>query len=154
MAPNPAKPLVQAHLTLTESAILGLLQAAVSGAESLGFAATVAVTDTSGLLLGFLRMPGSFLVSSEMSKRKARCAAGLGIDAAETEEVLSHEDPRVRCGLLSSHNFTLIRGGLPLYWGDVLIGGIGVSGGSESQDLACAKAAVAAVEGFAFGREC
>lgn len=34
-------------------------------------------------------MPGAFLVSSELSQRKARCVAGLGIDPQAAEMVLS-----------------------------------------------------------------
>lgn len=139
---------VQPHLKLTETAVIDLLNAAIAQADQLGFQAAVSVYDSSGLLLGFLRMPGAFLVSSELSQRKALCAAGLGIDAETVEMVLSEEAARVREGLLRSADFTLIRGGLPLYWEGSLVGGIGVSGGTESQDLDCVTGAIESVKGF------
>lgn len=139
---------VQPHLKLTEAAVISLLDAAIAKADQLGFHAAVSVADPSGLLLGFLRMPGAFLVSSELSQRKARCAAGMGIEPQTAEMVLSREDHRVRDGLLRSDDFTLIRGGLPLYWEGVLVGGIGVSGGSESQDSDCVTSAIESINGF------
>ena len=144
---------VQSHLKLTETAVMSLLKSAITQAERIGFNAAVSVTDTSGLLLGFIRMPGAFLVSSELSQRKARCAAGLGICPELTEEVLANEDSRVRDGLLRSEDFTLIRGGLPLYWGRILVGGIGVSGGTESQDSECASRAIANLQGSRFSSQ-
>lgn len=142
--------LVQHDLSLTEGAVFGLLEAATVQAEKLGFRAAVSVVDNSGLLLGFLRMPGAFLVSSELCQRKARCAAGLGLAPETIEDILHGEADRVRDGLLRCEDFTLIRGGLPLYWKGSLVGGIGVSGGSEAQDTACVNAAIKSLNGFHF----
>ncbi len=132
---------------ITHDAALRVLAAAVGQAQSIGIRVNVAVVDTAGRLAGFVRMPGAFLVSIDMACRKARSAAGLGIEPELAEQILAHEDRRVREGLMQHPDFSLIRGGLPLRIDGELIGAIGVSGGSESQDAACAQAGVAAITG-------
>lgn len=126
------------------AAAMRVMQAAVARAEALGIRVCVAVLDSAGTLAGFVRMPGAFLVSGEVALRKARSAAAIGVPAEIAEELLAYEAPRVREGLLHT-GFTLIRGGVPLHEGEVLIGAVGVSGGSEAQDVECAQAAAAAL---------
>ena len=70
MSDTNSKALVQPAFALTETAALGLLQAAVDKAGALGIKATIAVVDPSGRLLAFLKMAGSFLVSSELAQKK------------------------------------------------------------------------------------
>ena len=139
-------PFVQ-QAVITHKASLRALAAAVRHAEGLDIRVNVAVTDSAGHLAGFIRMPGAFLLSIDMACKKARSAASLGIEPALAEQVLSHEAPRVREGLLGPPDFTLIRGGLPIRIDGVLIAAIGVSGGSEEQDAACALAGLNAVTG-------
>ena len=62
------------------------------------------------------------------------------------EKVLSDEEPRVKAGLMGHPDFTEIRGGLPLYENGMLIGAIGVSGGTEAQDIECATAGLNKLE--------
>ncbi len=119
---------------------------AVAEAEVQGIRICAAVTDVAGRLVAFLRMPGAFLLSSDLAVKKAVSAAGLGLEPAVVEEVLAVEHPRVRQGLLQHPGFTEIRGGAPIRLGGELIGGVGISGGSEAQDEACAAAALAAIQ--------
>lgn len=142
MGTSPENLIVEADYSLTEHAAMSLLRAAMDKASDLGFKASIAVVDRAGSLMGFIRMSGSFLVSADLSQCKARCAAGMGVETAKLEEILIHEETRVREGLLANDGFTLIGGGIPLTWKDYLIGGIGVSGGSEAQDIECAQAAI------------
>lgn len=132
---------------ITHGGAMRAIAAAVAHAESLGIRVNVAVADSGGHLAGFVRMPGSFLISIEMACKKARSAAGLGIEPELVEQVVAHEAPRVREGLVPHPDFTLIRGGLPIRIAGQLIGAIGVSGGSEAQDVACAQAGVDAITG-------
>ncbi|HLV77331.1 MAG TPA: heme-binding protein [Marinobacter sp.] len=141
MSDTDNKALVQPTLALTHAAALSLLQSAVSKAEALGINATIAVVDTSGVLLAFVKMTGSFLVSAEMARKKAWTAAGMGVDTVELEAQLGTAPARVLDGLTQADGFTVVGGGIPLYADGVLVGGIGVSGGSEAQDIECALAA-------------
>lgn len=141
MVDGNQKPLVQLGYMLTETAALRLLEVAVGKAEELGIKATVAVVDPSGRLIAFLKMAGSFLVSSGLARKKAITAAGMGMDTVKLEALLGAEPSRVLEGLTKSEDFTVIGGGIPLVRDSHVIGGIGVSGGSEEQDIKCAKEA-------------
>lgn len=133
----------QPNITL-DAALRGL-QAAIRCAESLGIRICAAVVDGSGQPVGFLRMPGAFLVASELCQKKARTAVGFGLEPEILEEALTQEATRVREGLLLLADFTLIRGGRPIRADGNLIGAIGVSGGSEEEDALCAEAGLAAI---------
>lgn len=130
---------VQPSFSLTEHASLSLLQAAIDKASELGIKATVSVVDTSGRQLALIKMTGSFLVSSELAQKKAITAAGMGLNTVDLENVLASAPARVLDGLNQAGDFTVIGGGVPLYWDGVLVGGIGVSGGSEDGDIECAR---------------
>jgi len=145
-----SKPLSAARPVIHHAAALRAASEAVAKAEALGINVCVAVVDSSARLVAYLRMPHAFLISDEVSVAKAKSvvsAAGLPADALEA--ALAHEGAWVREGLLKVPGFTLIRGALPLR--DTtnpkqpLIGAVGVSGGSEAQDILCAEAAVAAL---------
>ena len=133
--------LAQPSFSLTEQASLSLLQAAINKAGELGIKATVSIVDTSGRQLAFIKMAGSFLVSSELAQKKATTAAGMGVNTVDLENMLASAPARVLDGLTKAGEFTVIGGGVPLYWEGVLVGGIGVSGGSEDEDIECALSA-------------
>ena len=128
------------------AAALRVAKAALTKAEALGVQVCVAVVDTSGRQVAFARMPGAFLISGEIAWNKAHSTAAIGLPAELVEQALAQEAPRVREGIVMS-GFSLIRGGVPLHDGDALIGAVGVSGGSESQDVECAQAGANALNG-------
>lgn len=121
------------------------VNAALAHAEALGIHICVAVIDSGGTLAGFARMPKAFLLSGDVAMRKAQSTAAVGMPSETVEQAIEPEAPRVREGLLHG-GFTFIRGGLPLFDGDAIVGAIGVSGGSEAQDVECAQAGVAALK--------
>jgi uncharacterized protein GlcG (DUF336 family) len=119
------------------------LQGAVAHAASLGIVVNVAVTDASGVLAGFLRMPGAFLHSVEIAIDKAYTAASFGFPTSAWPGIFAQEEA-LRMGLGVRPRLVSIGGGLPIVEDGVRIGGIGVSGGSAEQDEACARAGLAA----------
>lgn len=118
--------------------------AAIEKAESLGIRVDAAVVDRSGNTLAFLRMPGAFLHSAELAVDKAYTAAGFGFPTAQWMQVFG-EAEHLKIGLSVRPRLVVLGGGLPLFDGDDCIAGIGVSGGSEEQDEACAQAALDAL---------
>src|SRR5688572_23160361 len=132
---------------VSHEATAAILEAAVRKATEIGIRVNVAVVDSGGNLAGFLRMPGSFLVSIDVALRKAKACASFGIPPEVLEQVLDSHPPRVREGILSHPSATVIRGGLPIRVDGELLGGVGVSGGSEEQDVECAAAGLAAIGG-------
>ncbi|MBS0317078.1 MAG: heme-binding protein [Proteobacteria bacterium] len=120
------------------------LQAAVAHAATLGIRINVALTDAAGVLAGFLRMPGAFLHSVDIAIDKAYTAASFGFPTAQWMSILA-QDEGLRIGLAERPRLVVFGGGLPIREDGVLIGGIGVSGGSAEQDELCARAGLAAL---------
>ncbi|HDR9484555.1 TPA: heme-binding protein [Burkholderia aenigmatica] len=125
-------------------------QAAAEAAERLGVRVNVAVVDAAGLLAAFVRMPGAPLHSIDIAIDKAYTAASFGLPTGAWHDALAEHSAAVRQGLVLRPRFVAFGGGLPIVDDGVLIGGIGVSGGSEAQDERCARAGLDAA-GFGGG---
>jgi uncharacterized protein GlcG (DUF336 family) len=91
----------------------------------------VAVADSGGNLVSFQRMDGAMLASIQIALHKARAAATFrrptkifedGINLMHLNYLLAFD------GVIAS------RGGIPLIEKGALIGAIGCSGGTDSQD--------------------
>ena len=141
----PPTPVTVPSTTLSWAAGATAVQAACAEAERLGVRINVAVVDVSGTLVAFLRMPGSFLPSIEIAVDKAYTAAGFGLPTGAWHEILQGHAPAVRDGLPRRPRVVMFGGGLPARQDGVLVGGIGVSGASDTQDEACARAALVAL---------
>ncbi|KVF69571.1 cobalamin adenosyltransferase [Burkholderia sp. FL-7-2-10-S1-D7] len=115
-------------------------QAAAEAAERLGVRVNVAVVDAAGLLAAFVRMPGAPLHSIDIAIDKAYTAASFGLPTGAWHAALASHSDAVRQGLVLRPRFVAFGGGLPIVEDGALIGGIGVSGGSEAQDEQCANA--------------
>lgn len=131
--------------TIDWHAALAVVGAAVQAAEAMGARVNVAVVDASGVLASFLRMPGAPLHSVEIAIDKAYTAASFGLATSQWSEALQQHSSAVREGLVLRPRFVAFGGGLPVMENGQRIGGIGVSGGSEQQDEACARAGLAAL---------
>lgn len=118
--------------------------AAVAHARDLGVKINVAVVDAGGNLTAFLRMPGAFLHSIDIAIDKAYTAAGFGFPTGEWMKAVGH-DEGMKLGFAARPRLVVFGGGLPIRVDGQLIGGIGVSGASEQQDVACASAGLAAI---------
>ena len=119
--------------------------AAARWAESAGIKVNIAVADAGGNLAAFLRMPGAFLPSIDIAIDKAYTSAGFGLPTGAWTEILASHSPAVRSGIPMRPRVVCFGGGLPMVHDGKLIGGIGVSGGSEQQDEDCARAGLAAI---------
>jgi uncharacterized protein GlcG (DUF336 family) len=129
---------------VTAAAAAAATQAAVAHAATLGIRINVAVTDASGVLAAFLRMPGAFLHSVDIAIDKAYTAASFGFPTSQWMELLA-KDEALRIGLTQRPRLVVFGGGVPIREAGLLIGGIGVSGGSAEQDESCALAALKAL---------
>jgi uncharacterized protein GlcG (DUF336 family) len=129
---------------ITASAASLACQAAIAHAEALGIRINVAVTDASGVLAAFLRMPHAFLHSIDIAIDKAYTAASFGFPTSKWGGVIG-DDELLRIGLNQRQRLVLFGGGLLIVEHGTRIGGIGVSGGSAEQDEACAHAGLKAL---------
>jgi uncharacterized protein GlcG (DUF336 family) len=119
-----------------------LIQAAVAEANKRGWAMNVAVVDPNGDLIAFARMDGAQLASVSISQHKARVAARY------RRPTRALEDGVQKMGLTyltTLDDAIASRGGIPLVEGGKIIGAIGCSGGTGSQDEATCTAAASTV---------
>lgn len=131
--------------TLAAPAAHAAAGAAVAEAERMGVRVNVALVDSEGVLAAFLRMPGAPLHSVDIAVDKAYTAASFGLPTSSWSEVLQSHSAAVRQGLVLRPRFVAFGGGLPVIEDGQVIGGIGVSGASEMQDEAIARAGLAAL---------
>ena len=117
------------------------IQAAVAEANKRGWPLNIAVVDSGGSLVTFARMDGAQLASIAIAQHKARAAAKFRRPTKLWEEAMQKGLTYITTldGIIAS------RGGIPLVENGKLIGAIGCSGGTGSQDEALCQAAVAAV---------
>ena len=127
-----------------EAAAAAVAASARWAAEN-GAKVNIAIVDSGGNLAAFLRMPGAFLHSIEIAIDKAYTAAGFGVPTGVWTEALATHSPAVRAGIPMRPRMVCFGGGLPLKHEGRVIGGIGVSGGSELEDETCAKAGLSAI---------
>jgi glc operon protein GlcG len=119
-----------------------LVQAATAEANKRGWPEDFAVVDWGGNLVAFARMDGAQLASIAIAEHKARTAARY------RRPTVAFENGVQKFGLnylLTLDDVIASRGGIPLVDGGKIIGAIGCSGGTGSQDEALCQAAVAAV---------
>ena len=116
-----------------------LIQAAVAEATKRGWALNVAVVDSGANLVAFLRMDGAQLASIPISEHKARTAVKFRRPTRAFEDAVQKSDYKY---MLSLDDVIASRGGIPLVEDGKIIGAIGCSGGTGSQDeLICTSAA-------------
>lgn len=140
MNPSLAVP----SLVISTQAASAACEAAIARARALDIRINVAVTDVSGTLTAFLRMPHAFLHSIDIAIDKAYTAASFGFPTADWPQALAG-DEGLRIGMPQRPRLVTFGGGLPIRVGQQLIGGIGVSGGSAEQDTICAQAGIDAL---------
>jgi len=104
-----------------------------------GWPEDTAVSDSGANLVAFLRMDGAPLGSIAIAEHKARASAKFRRPTKAFEDAIQRSDYKY---LLVSDDVITSRGGIPLIEGGRLIGAIGCSGGTGSQDeVVCTAAA-------------
>jgi uncharacterized protein GlcG (DUF336 family) len=127
--------------TITQAAAKALAEAAIAAAQSRGMAIGVCVVDAEGAPVVLLRMDGVGAPIAAFCSEKAYTAAVTG---AATRDFHAHmaSSPSLQMGMTGRPGFLVWGGGLPIRDGSDTIGGIGISGGSEDQDIEIATAAL------------
>ena len=133
--------------TISLGAAATLIEAAQAKAEEIGGRFAIAVVDEGGLLKAFHRMDGvNSAATVDFVQMKAYAAASFRTPTHQLAEGVMDNPPRA-ASLANIPRFTLAAGGYPVLDGEVVIGGIGIGGGSPDQDMEVAEAALAALMG-------
>lgn len=118
------------------------IQAAAAEAARHGWALNIAVMDSGANLVAFARMDGAQLASIAIAEHKARVAVTYRRPTRVLEEgVLKHG----MTTLMTLDDVIASRGGIPLIENGHLIGAIGCSGGTGTQDEAACTVGAATV---------
>jgi uncharacterized protein GlcG (DUF336 family) len=118
------------------------IDAAVAEAAKRGWAMNVAVVDSGANLVAFARMDGAQLASVAVAEHKARASASFRRPTKVFEDGVQRADNK---SLLSVDGIIASRGGIPLIEEGKLIGAIGCSGGTGSQDEVVCTAGAATI---------
>jgi glc operon protein GlcG len=119
-----------------------VIRAAVAEAKKRNWKMNAAVVDSGGNLVAFERMDGAMLASIKIAEHKARAAATFrrptkifedGIQLMHLNYLLAFD------GIIAS------RGGIPLIEQGKIVGAIGCSGGTDSQDEVVSKVGAAVI---------
>ena len=125
---------------LTHEASLKMIAAGVRKAEEIGVRISLAVSDRSCQLIGFLMMDGARVFSGRTTIKKAYTSASQGLPTgyAEEERVVSMQ-------IRMDGDFTNVRGGFPIIVDGETIGAVAAGGATQDEDVMVAKAALAAL---------
>ena len=119
------------------------IAAAIAEARKRDWKLNVAVLDSGGNLVAFQRMDGAQLASIQIAEHKARAAVSFRRETKAFEDAIQLKNaPYVMTldGVVGS------RGGIPLVEDGKLVGAIGCSGGTGSQDEVACKVGAATVK--------
>lgn len=138
---------VRPSAVLTLAGARAALDAALAHAQGQDLRMNIAVVDPGGVLLAFARMDGAFAHSGPIAIDKARTTVGFGGAAtADLYAALSREDAVIR-GIGNRPGVAAFGGAVPVRVDGELVGAIGASGGSATEDEQVASAGAAAVVG-------
>ena len=133
--------IVLSQITISRQASMNACLFAVNKAEELNISINVSIVDNKGLEMAFLRMEDSYVHSIAIAKDKAYTSASFGFATTQWTEIFK-QMPHLEQGFSNRARLIPFGGGLPIFHDGVKIGAIGVSGGTEEEDIICAKYAI------------
>ena len=119
-----------------------VIEAAAAEASKRGWPMNIAVVDSGANLVAFLRMDDAQLASIAIAEHKARAAAKYRRPTKVFEDVVQKFDFKY---ILTLDDVVASRGGIPLIEDGKIIGAVGCSGGTGSQDEVICTAGAALV---------
>jgi uncharacterized protein GlcG (DUF336 family) len=119
------------------------IAATVAEAKKRNWSFCIAVVDSGGNLVAFQRMDGAQTASIAISEHKARASATFRRETKAFEAGVQQQNFTY---LLTLDGLIASRGGVPLIEQGKIIGAIGCSGGTGSQDEIVCKAGAATIK--------
>jgi uncharacterized protein GlcG (DUF336 family) len=132
------------QMGLAEAEIV--IAAAAREAAGIGVPQNIAVVDAAGHLVAFRRMDGAKFTSIEIAFAKAFTAAGAHVETGAIAARTLPGEPGFGIQNMHGGRFTTLAGGIPLRAFGQVVGAVGVSSGSTTQDQQVAEAGAAAFQ--------
>src|SRR5215510_7629015 len=118
-----------------------MLAAAEEKAHSLGIAYNIAVVDSGGHLLAFVRQDGALIGSIDLAINKAATARVFDKSTADLSQLAQPGKPLFGIHESNSGKVVIFGGGVPVVVDEHIVGAVGASAGTVEQDIAVAEAA-------------
>jgi glc operon protein GlcG len=131
-----------ANITLEQAKVV--LAAAEAEAVKQNFTVAIAVVDTAGNLVAYVKRDNTQIASVNVSQGKAYTAVGFKRPTKALQDTLAAGGVGLRT--LTLEGVVAAEGGIPLVKDGRIIGAIGVSGMTSEQDGVIAAAGVAALK--------
>ena len=119
---------------LSSKKAVKLIEAIEAYAESIGKKAVIAVCNAQGNPIAVHVMDDAFLVSYDVAVKKAYTAVSVKMPTIELSKMV--QPGQTFYGLQAIDKLITFGGGVPLKVGDVIVGGLGISGGTGEEDHA------------------
>lgn len=121
-----------------------VIEAAEKRAKKLGQPMNVAVVDSGGNLVAHVRMDGAWAGSVDISINKAWTARAFDISTKELSGMAQPGQDFYGIHASNGGRVMIFAGGIPLKKEGIVVGAIGVSGGTGAQDQEVAEAGAGA----------
>ena len=118
-------------------------------ATKIGVPMVTAVVDAGGNLVAQHRMDGALLASIDISLNKAYTAVATKMATSDLSAASQPGQPLFGIHGCDNGRIVIFGGGHPLLLNNEVVGGIGASGGSVEEDMACAQAGDAVFSAWA-----
>lgn len=116
-----------------------LIEKVETKAKSMGVNAVIAVSNAGANPVAIHCMDNSYIASYDIALQKAYTVVALKMSTAKLKGLSQPGEPLYGIQHTNQGRIVIFGGGEPLVVGDDIIGGLGVSGGSEEQDTALAE---------------
>jgi uncharacterized protein GlcG (DUF336 family) len=130
---------------LTLDAARAIVSGVLDDARAMGVAMSCAVVDSGDQLVAFQRMDGADLVTVTLARDKAYTALVNRMSTADLPAIVQPGTEFYGYDSIAGGRMIVFGGGLPIEFDGVLVGAVGVSGGSAEQDHRAASAGIAAL---------
>ena len=130
---------------LTLAAARAMVEAALAEARRVGVPISCAVVDSGDQLVCFARMDGADLVTVTLAQDKAYTALVNRMPTGDLAPIVQPGTEFYGYDSVAAGRMIVFAGGMPLEIDHVLVGAVGVSGGTAEQDQQLVEAAVRAL---------
>lgn len=131
---------------ITHELAVKALEAGVRKCRELKEPSSLAIVDTGGQLLAFLRVDDAAISTLNIAQSKAYTAVSLRSPTDRWMDLVQPGGPLFGLENTSAGlPYIFFGGGLPVFDGDEIIGAVGVSGGPAEIDIAIARDMIAAL---------
>jgi uncharacterized protein GlcG (DUF336 family) len=127
-------------LTVTLETARRVIEGVEAKATSIGCPVNIAVVDAGGNLVAHVRMDNARIGATDIAINKAWSARAFDMETAELGRLSQPGGPFYGIHASNGGRVMLLASGVPLRHAGQIIGALGVSGGSDEQDAACARA--------------